>query len=96
MIQPTDSAALPVIFSTDAMAYGYFTVRQHDDGRLEAVGDVPDRCAFSTTLLESADHPACTWDGKRITVTLSNGSWSWDAEATNPERTVVYGGPTSD
>lgn len=85
--------SLPVLSYPNALAYGDFTVRQHDDGRLEAVGDVPDRCAFSLQLLEQADPAILTWDGHRITVTLSNGSWSWDAEATDEWGSTIYGGP---
>ena len=82
---------LPVIFDDRAVEYGYFTVRQHDDGRLEAVGEAPERCAFSRDLLESGEAPAVTWDGEKITVTLSNGSWTWHAEAQHYTGLIVYG-----
>ena len=82
---------LPVIFDDVAMGYGHLTVRQHDDGRLEAVGDVPERCAFSRDLLESGETPALTWDDGKITVTLSNGSWTWHAEAQHYTGRIIYG-----
>lgn len=89
-----NEVGLPVILDDAALGYGCLTVRQHDNGELEALGDVPDRCMFSSTLLDEGI-PGIEWDGKRrITVTLANGSWSWDAEAQDPSGRIIYAGPT--
>ena len=90
MTAPETSSGLPVISWPERSDYGCVTVRRHEDGRLEVIGEVPVRVAFAAELLAQADPRWLRTEGRRITLSASNGSWTWLAEATNTERTEVY------